>query len=360
MSDKTDWPLLARYLSENASSLDERAVLDWALHPENKARLDEATSVWKHSGTKIELPPIESEQDWAELLRRIDDQPDNLAGTSRRKRLIWIAVLGIALMGTGLIYYVIYGGDSGVQKQRFGIVSTKDSVIQYFLPDGTLVWVGPDTQIQFNKPYVGHIWLTGEAFFQLKDSTKRLRIDAQGSVTTARASSFNIRARPRVPVEVSVVTGSVTLNRSGGNADAKIKLIEGERGVYQPKEGSITKTRVDDAFLEWRKVNSAVYALERKGPERFLDNKWEVRSKGSGQVIVKGTLVNMASLASFSKIQLKIVLSAPRGRSWESTLHIPPDLILAPGHSIAYQTTMAGTFNDKCRVYFQVEHIEVK
>src|SRR4051812_44319787 len=84
----TDWTLIARYVTENASPEDRRSVLNWTLQDrQNQDKLDEVVKIWKHSGTRVPPPVMELEMEWAELQRRIEDQESPGATDKKKKAL---------------------------------------------------------------------------------------------------------------------------------------------------------------------------------------------------------------------------------------------------------------------------------
>src|SRR4051794_5266976 len=126
MANKTDWTLIARYLSDNASPQDKHSVLDWTLtDPQNHTKLEEATKVWKHAGVKITPPTVETETEWAELLRRIDEEsiapaPDD----SKRRTLRIIGIVCGCLAIAAVAGYIFLSDEEPSASGRLTYIAT--------------------------------------------------------------------------------------------------------------------------------------------------------------------------------------------------------------------------------------------
>lgn len=107
-----DWKLIARYFSKNASPEERRNVLHWASTDlRNREILDEAIRIWSNSGSNGSPPTVEAEQEWTDLLRRIELQYSRQE--SKANQRIWQALVLIAtiILFGATLYYILEGGE---------------------------------------------------------------------------------------------------------------------------------------------------------------------------------------------------------------------------------------------------------
>jgi len=85
--------------------------------------------------------------------------------------------------------------------------------LQLTLPDGTRVWLNSVSELEFPAefdPGERLVKLSGEAFFEVeKDPRRPFKVLAEGTVTTALGTSFNINTKTSGRVNISLHTGRV-------------------------------------------------------------------------------------------------------------------------------------------------------
>lgn len=85
------------------------------------------------------------------------------------------------------------------------------------LPDGSRVWMNTASSLSFPEKFRGdtrHIYLSGEAFFEVAhDEKKPFFVHAGSFYTRVLGTSFNIKAYPKTdePIYVTVATGKVAV-----------------------------------------------------------------------------------------------------------------------------------------------------
>jgi ferric-dicitrate binding protein FerR (iron transport regulator) len=139
-----------------------------------------------------------------------------------RKRLIW----GLAA-GTVIVLAAAYGwyqqrpapqSNSVIAATELTRKSTERSEYKYLLlPDSTQVWLNAASTLDFPRRFEGDkrvVYLSGEAYFDVKHAEDRPFIIQTGKVTTTvLGTAFNIKAYPgRKDVIVSVSRGKVKVN----------------------------------------------------------------------------------------------------------------------------------------------------
>ncbi len=111
-------------------------------------------------------------------------------------------------------------------------------ILKISLPDGSLVWLQPKTQLSYNQSdrVYRQVNLKGEAFFDVKrDETRPFLIYSGKMTTKVLGTSFNVKAYPETEkFEVSVVTGKVSV------------MNESEKEVFvTPKQQVVLETHSD-------------------------------------------------------------------------------------------------------------------
>ena len=129
------------------------------------------------------------------------------------------------------------------------------------LEDGSVVYLNSKSSITYPKNFKNKraIQLNGEAFFEVvKDPHHPFTVEANGIITTALGTSFNISTfKENQQVAITLLTGKVKLNQIG-----KEPYIE-----LNPGEGSLLST--DYPEMEKYKVNAADKILWTKGILKF-------------------------------------------------------------------------------------------
>lgn len=111
------------------------------------------------------------------------------------------------------------------------------------LPDGSTVYLNSESKITYAEDFLTNrqIELEGEGFFKVaKDEKNPFTVDAEGILTTALGTSFNISTfNPNEKVAVTLVTGKVRLNQKGGKNS--LDLNPGEESLLSLKDSELIK-----------------------------------------------------------------------------------------------------------------------
>ena len=129
-----------------------------------------------------------------------------------------------------------------------------------YLSDGTEVILNAGSSLRYCEKFSAHqrrVELTGEAFFQVtKDTLRPFEVVAHHVVTRALGTSFNIKAFPEEPVQVSLVTGKVqVLEHDEKKAEHKgLILLPGESAISGLEDSEGLKKELFDAqqVLSWK------------------------------------------------------------------------------------------------------------
>jgi transmembrane sensor len=107
------------------------------------------------------------------------------------------------------------------------------AIYKKVLPDGSIVWLSPNSTLTFPQKFTGYyrkVTLAGEAFFEVTKDTKHPFIIISNELTTkVCGTSFRVKAVSNVPAEVSVLTGKVSVNQN--NLKAEVMLLPGQKAT---------------------------------------------------------------------------------------------------------------------------------
>jgi len=154
-------------------------------------------------------------------------QPDWFPGENAvraRGKKKWMAVLAVGLFIVAVAAYSWFqqqpasGSKAAPALAELKRKSTERSEYKYLLlPDSTQVWLNAESSLDYPGQFDGHqriVYLSGEAYFDVKHADKMPFIIQTGKVTTTvLGTAFNIKAYPgRKSVIVSVSRGKVKVN----------------------------------------------------------------------------------------------------------------------------------------------------
>lgn len=134
-------------------------------------------------------------------------------------------------------------------------LSAPNQLMHIQLADGSFVRLSPNGRLRYRKAFTGplrEVYLTGEAFFEVKKNPKQpFVVYANGLVTKVLGTSFRIQARAEDPtVTVAVKTGRVSVypNQSSRNRDPELRglvLSPNQKVIYHRSAARMDKTLVE-------------------------------------------------------------------------------------------------------------------
>ncbi|MDR7128873.1 ferric-dicitrate binding protein FerR (iron transport regulator) [Algoriphagus sp. 4150] len=127
--------------------------------------------------------------------------------------------------------------------------------LSFRLPDQTIVWLNAGSSLSFPESFdstVRLVKLRGEGFFEVSENTLQpFQVLSDSLITTALGTSFNINARGKDEVKVSLVTGKVSVSYQ--SVDKDYFLTPGEELNYSKtaNKGDVNPFN-DELVLGWR------------------------------------------------------------------------------------------------------------
>jgi ferric-dicitrate binding protein FerR (iron transport regulator) len=148
------------------------------------------------------------------------DEPMARERPAGKKRSLVVIAAGLAVLLAGLAYLVYQQGRqlTGKEKTVLAKKITGRSEYKYMLlPDSTQVWLNAASTLEYPQQFAAgkrEVFLTGEAYFDVKHADKIPFLIHTGKVTTmVLGTAFNIKAYPgRENIIVSVSRGKVRVH----------------------------------------------------------------------------------------------------------------------------------------------------
>jgi transmembrane sensor len=193
------------------------------------------------------------------LLNRILEAEEDLdlpQHTHKYRSLVtWFSAAAAILLITGFaVLWKLRSNPANVKQIFLSCISGQGQLKQITLEDGTQIWLNAGSQLRypdhFNRDR--EVYLSGEAYFDVKHDPSRPFIVHSGSLTTSvLGTAFSVTAYGDAPEQAVIVSrGKVQVAN-----DKKVLgfLTPNNRIEYYPKSGKYTATSVDAAaMMAWK------------------------------------------------------------------------------------------------------------
>ncbi|HEY0669505.1 MAG TPA: FecR family protein [Sphingobacteriaceae bacterium] len=298
--------LMQKYINGECTPEEITAIHDWYASFEN------------------EQSPIDSLNDDQQqflknrLLNRIrtnitlhDIESKQIPARKRLTNTLIYSLSGIAAMVILVIGILFFSADNSgkpVVSNNMVVVNMTQSIQKIELEDGSIVWLNPKSKIEYPEKFKGSkrdIKMTGEAFFEVTPDKKRPFIVLSNKVITrVWGTSFRIRAIEESPVEVSVVTGKVSVMLEELD-DSEVMLLPDQKATYLKGNNSLKKEaeKKTSAIRIWKKATMSFDNVPIKEVIHALNNKFGVNIHSSDE-----KLLNYVLKADFTDQNLPSIL----------------------------------------------------
>lgn len=248
MENERLWILLAKKKS-NEASVEELAELELLLSQNETAGYEHEVieKIWEEPLGF--LPEMNlSKSTWNNIETRINSTKKVFSITSTTKWMAAAVVL-LLLSTTALIYFKSSRNKS-VSKNISAVVSNSASKQNFYLPDGTHIWLHDNSKITYNKNSFGkairEVNLIGEAFFDVTKNPKvPFVIHAGVANITVKGTAFNVKAYPgQKNVETTLLRGLIEIT-TAQNPNKKIYVKPNEK-IIIPANITSVKNQISD------------------------------------------------------------------------------------------------------------------
>lgn len=248
MPDPKPDHLIVRYLSNEASAIDQEHLFDWiSQSKENQKIFNAYVAAWSKQTRNPHV--VDTER----ALGKFNQKIDAYELLENKKIVFWnrwnIAAAVIFMITAGFILYNT--GKNAYQTYADSLLTefvTTTNREAITLSDGSVITLNANSALKYPEafPVAGReVYLTGEAFFEVaKDPAKPFIIHTGNIITQVVGTSFNIHASD-TSIIVSVATGSVHV--SDGSTTEQLKPYE--KVTYRQK--AFVKTSTNLSELAW-------------------------------------------------------------------------------------------------------------
>jgi len=255
LPDNISPDLIASYLSHQTGEDEAKMLEQWiAASPTNQQYFQQFKVVWEETGKLIPAPiDVDVDSAWNRMSMQMDAAEQIGNSTKSLKRTIPIqsyllriaAVLVPIVVIASITFWMIR--PPKMLSQTTGQHSKIDT-----LSDGSVAYLNKYSKLTYPEKFKGNtreVEMEGEVFFGIHaDKTKPFLIHAENTLIKVVGTSFNVKAsKNSQEIEVVVESGIVVFSEIKANADTvSIRLIAGEKGIYQKKSHQLLKQKADD------------------------------------------------------------------------------------------------------------------
>jgi len=237
------WEALARYTSGESPPAQVEAIRSWIAADPARGELLASLGRATRSLGGAPSDDVDVEAALSRVHRRMTE-PELVPFRARQEhaRPTWrttgirAAAAVVLLLGGALVWRATQGGeDEGAPRAALTFVTTAGETDSLRLVDGTLVVLGPASQLVVSETYNEDrrdVNLTGEALFDVvHDGARPFTVLAGAASIQDLGTSFMVRTDAADEVRVVVTSGSVLLHAAGGLRQSGVILRAGDRGV---------------------------------------------------------------------------------------------------------------------------------
>lgn len=247
--------LLVSYLSGNCEPDVAVQLMQWRqAHPEHEKQFRDFKLIWETSARLGYTGPTDAAASLQRLRQKAAAQ-SSLAPKGNIRHMqqprVWLTAAASLLVLCAIAWWFT---------TRNGNIEvlTQNQVQTDTLPDGSVLTINKNTELQFTRNFDGaqrRVSLKqGEAFFNVKHQTQRPFVITAGATTVqVLGTSFNVK---NINGRVEVIVESGMVGVTSGNQTVMLKA--GEKAVTQPRVHRIVKTANPDQLYQYYRTREFV------------------------------------------------------------------------------------------------------
>ncbi len=251
--------IIEKYLKGNCTPEEVAALHDWYNSFEEEQDPADFISSQQQQELKFRL--------LANIKKNVASLDTKSTQTNERKNitrtLIYLlsGVAAMLVLTIGVFFY-IQKASSPPDLGDVHVVNMTKTIQKLVLSDGSIVWLNPKSKVIYPQNFTStqrEVKMQGEAFFEVIPDPRRPFIIYSGNVITrVWGTSFRIRAYENIPVEVSVLTGKVSVQLQT-KEDSELILLPHQTATYLKNTDLLKKGREkkSSAMSIWQKETLA-------------------------------------------------------------------------------------------------------
>lgn len=209
------------FLAGEASESEQVYVREWIdASDENKDYFLKVKELWNNKLSKEETSAFRTGEGWKKFVSKYQlntTKEERASYNNSTKKILYNVLKVAAILIVGLILW-----QSGLFNPKEITYSTDLIKKELTLPDQSLIYMNNNSQISYyanlNRKRNREVHFSGEAFFDISPNPDKPFIIYTNNVKVeVKGTSFNIRAYPGEPVEITVKTGIVEVTELSEN-----------------------------------------------------------------------------------------------------------------------------------------------
>ncbi|WP_407425760.1 FecR family protein [Arcticibacter sp.] len=296
--------LINKYLNRECTPEEERVVQDWYDSFDKEEEPAELLNEEKRDSIRKRiLENVRSE------IGRNED-PVAVRGSGRRFYYTAALVAASLVIAISALNH-IFLKDSGSKIIENVVITNNSNILKnHILPDGSSLWLEPETTIRYTLPFVNKyrkVSMKGETFFDVKrDTLHPFIIHTEEFDTRVLGTSFSIRANGKEASRLSVVSGKVfvyTPHKKGSQPEG-VYVLPKQKVVYKESKKQLEKSNGTEATLRiWERKS---FVFNNTPVSEVLD---VLRTNFDVKVTMNNAPVDQLTLnADFTGLSLPVIL----------------------------------------------------
>lgn len=247
--------LLVSYLSGNCEPDVAVQLMLWRqAHPDHEKQFEDFKLIWETSARLGYTGPTDAAASLQRLRQKAAAQSNHASkGNIRHMRApaLWLTA------AASILVFAVVGWWFTTRNSKVEML-TQNEVKTDTLPDGSVLTINKNTQLQFARNFDGAqrkvLLKQGEAFFNVKHQTQRPFVITAGATTVqVLGTSFNVK---NINGHVEVIVESGMVGVTSGSQTVMLKA--GEKAVTQPRMHRLVKTANPDQLYQYYRTREFV------------------------------------------------------------------------------------------------------
>jgi len=242
-----------------------------------KKSTDEELEIFIHLMKQGKLDQYIREEMDADTAVQQNEEEEESKG--KRLYLRWPIAAAIALIMAFSGYALFQQRDNSTSRM-VKISNTGQRIRKETLPDGTTVWLNPNTSLSYPRKFgkLREVKMQGEAFFEVtKDHAHPFVITSGRVITKVWGTSFRIRSVPgENDTQVSVLSGKVSVTVPSASAGIRLSKDSSKEEIFLLPQQEVIYKVADHRLIKSPIPETSDVAIWRKSSLSFENTKLKV------------------------------------------------------------------------------------